>query len=137
MDADKVIETLKSYIYNSTRLEELKEQLDEICPKMTPTYGNLAPTCGGNNSSKVERQGNRVIELKARARVYARKVKQVESFIEESGLTDREKELMWWIANNGKLAAYARRERIGKDNIYKIRDRAVSKIIAGHDLQNV
>lgn len=137
MDAEKVIDILKSYTYNLTRLTEVQEQLDSICPKITPTYGNLAPAFGGNNDSKVEKLGNRYIEIERKAKMYGRRVRLVKHMIEESGLTDREKGLMWWIANNGRLAAYARREHIGKDNVYKIRDRAVNKIIAAYETQNV
>ncbi len=137
MDAEKVIQLLKNYIYNSTRLEEIQEQLDSICPKITPTYGNLAPAFGGNNDSKIEKLGNRYLELEQKAKYYSHKVRVVKNMIEKSGLTEREKGLMWWIANNGRLAAYARRERIGKDNVYKIRDRAVNKIIAAYETRNV
>jgi DNA-binding CsgD family transcriptional regulator len=137
VDAEKVIELLKCYTYNKERLAEIQEQLDSICPKLTPTYGNLAPAFSGDNQSKVEKQGNRDIELEQRAKKYGRAVRLVTHMIEDSGLTDREKELMWWIANNGRLAAYARREHIGKDNVYKIRDRAVNKILAAYKTQNV
>ena len=137
MDEKAVIGKIQCYTYYKARLAEVEEQLQSICIKLTPTYGNLAPTTGGTFNSKVENIGNRRHDLTQKIRAYKREVLKVQQLIENSGLDEREKGLMWWIANNGRLAAYARRERIGKDNVYKIRDRAVKKIIAAHTPQNV
>lgn len=137
MDGKEVISKLQNYTYSRERLAELQERLDSICPKVTTTYGNLAPSTGGGFSSKVEDMGNRIHDLKQKMRAHERKIAEVRRMIEHSGLDKREKGIMWWIANNGKLQAYARREHIGKDNVYKIRDRAVKKIIAAQELQNV
>lgn len=132
MTREKVIEIIQDYAYNNNRLLEIQERIDSICPKTTATYGNLAPSSGGGFSSKVENVGDRRVELERSAVEYKRKVAEIKRLINRSGLTEQEKALMWWIANNGKLQAYARRERIGKDNVYKIRDRAVDKIIKTH-----
>lgn len=137
MDEKEVLSKIKSYSYNMARLEEINEQLQSICIKITATYGNLAPTSGNGFRSKVEETGNRRYELKKKRAGYDRKVMEVRHMIYNSGLDEREKGLMLWIANNGKLQAYARRERIGKDNVYKIRDRAIKKIIAASKTQNV
>lgn len=136
MDGKEVLDILRNYPFYSARLEEIKEQLQSICPKVTATYGNLAGVSGGNGfRSKVEDMGNRRYELKQKEAYYKRKAGQITRMIECSGLSDQEKALMWWIAKNGRLQAFARRERIGKDNVYKIRDRAVKKILA-KTLQN-
>lgn len=137
MDAKEVIVKLENYTYNKTRVAEAMRQLEEITIKTTPTYGNLAPANSNGFNSKVENVGNRRLELMKKIREHQQKVAEVQRMIGKSGLTKLEKDVMWWIANNGKLAAYARRERIGKDNIYKIRDRAVKKIVAAHIPQNV
>lgn len=131
MDEKEVLEILKNYPFYMSRLEEIKEQLQSICPKVTATYGNLAGTSsGGGFSSKVEDMGNRRYELNKKAEYYKRKAGQIVSIIEYSGLTEQERALMWWVAKNGRLQAFARQQRIGKDNVYKIRDRAVRKIMA-------
>lgn len=137
MDGKEIISKLQCYTYNSARLKELQEELQSICCKVTPTYGNLAPSTGGGFNSKVEDIGNRRHDLKKKMRVYELKIAEVRRLIEHSGLDEREKALMWWIAKNGKLQAFARREHIGKDNVYKIRDRAVRKILAAITPQNV
>lgn len=130
MDKEAVLRKLSSYSYYSARLEEAREQLKSICYKVTATYGNLAGSGGGGFSgSKVEDVGNRRIELEMKMRSYKAHINEVYSMIEESGLDEREKRLMWCIANNEKLQGFARREHIGKDNVYKIRDRAIEKII--------
>lgn len=136
MDKKEVLSKLESYAYNRARMDELQEKIDSITYKMTPTYGNLAAAGGGFNS-KVEEMGNRRHMLELRKSKYEKKVMEVRRMIEQSGLDKRERGVMWWIANNGKLQAYARREHIGKNNVYKIRDRAVNKIIAAHNSQNV
>lgn len=131
MDKQEVLRKLSNFSYNRARLREIQEQLNSITYKVTPTYGNLSGTSGGGfGGSKVESMGNRRHDLKQAARGYSCKVAEVYRMIERSGLEEKEKALMWWIANNGKLQAFARREKIGKDNVYKIRDRAIKKIIA-------
>lgn len=138
MDKQAVLDKITEYTYNMARLAELKDKLDSINYKTTATYGNLAPAMGsGFNNSKVENMGNRRHEIELAMQPYKRKIAEVRRMIEHSGLTDVEKGVMWWLSRNGKLQAYARRENIGKDNIYKIRDRAVNKIIAAYNTQNV
>lgn len=136
MDAKELMDILRNCTYYQARLNEVQERIDSICYKVTATYGNLAATSGGGFSSKVEDMGNRRHDLDQQKRYYIKKLMQIRKYIECSGLDEREKALMWWIANNGRLAAYARREHIGKDNVYKIRDKAVSKILAAHAPQN-
>ena len=137
MDAEKLLETIQNYTYYLARLREVREDIAKLAPKVTATYGNLAPSMGNGFSSKVEQQGNILYELHKKEKMYGRKIAIIKHYIEKSGLTDQEKQLMWWLARNGKLQAYARRERIGKYNVYKIRDRAVRKIIAANNPQNV
>ena len=137
MDAKKLLEIIQDYSYCKARLKEVQDMLESVVPKVTATYGNLAPSMGSGFSSKVETQGNRRYELHKQEKKYNDKIALIEKYIEHSGLTEREKQLMWWLARNGKLQPFARREHIGKDNIYKIRDRAVNKILAAHVPQNV
>lgn len=137
MDAKKVIETIQNYTYYKARLKEVQEDIASIVPKTTAAYGNLAPSMGSGFSSKVEQQGNRLYDLHKREAELIERIAVIKWYIERSGLTEKEKQLMWWIARNGKLQAFARRERIGKNNVYKIRDRAVRKIIAANKPRNV
>lgn len=137
MDKKAVLDKLQSYSYHRARMREAQAQFISISYKVTPTYGNLAGAGGGNNGSKVEDMGNRRIELEKRFRKHKEKVEEVRRMIQQSGLDEREKKLLWWIANNGKLQVFARREHIGKDNVYKIRDRAIEKIITAEKTRNV
>ena len=137
MDAKKLVETIQDYSYCKARLKEVQDKIESIAPKVTATYGNLAPSMSNGFSSKVETQGNRLYELHRKEKEYSDKIELITKYIEHSGLSEREKELMWWIGRNGKLQAFARRENIGKDNIYKIRDRAVNKILAAQIPQKV
>lgn len=137
MTKQDVMQVIESYNYNLARLREIEGRIESITPKVTATYGNIAGGRGSGVSNPVEKQGVRISDLKRKAHKYRVEVHKVVHMLERSGLSKVEKELMWWIARNGKLQAFARREHIGKDNVYKIRDRAVNKIIAANDSQNV
>lgn len=137
MDKKDVIQIIQGYSYYSAMLAEVREQLKGISYKTTPNYGNTAAGTSGGNKSKVEQYSIKSYELHKLEAYHEKKVKEVKRLIEKSGLSEREKDVMWWLAKYGKLAAYARREGIGKDNVYKIRDRAISKIIAACITQNV
>ena len=63
VDEKEVIRRIQNYSYNKARLDEILEQIESICYKTTPTYGNLAASSGGGFSSKVEDMGNRRHEL--------------------------------------------------------------------------
>ena len=137
MTKNDVMQKIQSYTYYKARYKEVKERLASMSYKTTATYGNLAPSTGGGFTSKVETYGEKSYDLHKKERAIHSKLAEIVRLIERSGLTDREKGVMWWIAKNGKLQAYARREHIGKDNVYKIRDRAIGKIIAAHAPHNV
>lgn len=137
MTIKDVMQVIESYNYNLARLREIEKRIESITPKVTPTYGNVAGGRGSGISNPVETQGVRISDLKKKAQKHRVEVQKVVRMIEHSGLDKREKELMWWLARNSNLQAFARREHIGKDNVYKIRDRAVNKIIAANSPQNV
>lgn len=137
MTRQDIMQAMESYNYNLARLREIEKRIESITPKITATYGNVAGGRGSGISNPVEVQGVRISDLKRKAHKHRVEVLKVVRMIEKSGLSDREKELMWWLARNGNLQAFARREHIGKYNVYKIQDRAVNKIIAASNPQNV
>lgn len=136
MEKKDVLQIIENYGYYSARLKDIEEQLQSIVEKVTPTYGNDTTVPSGFNS-KVENNALKRYELHRKELTYKKKMAEAKRLIECSGLDEREKGVMWWLARYGKLAAYARREHIGKDNVYKIRDRAIVKIIAANKPQNV
>ena len=137
MEHEDVMAKIQNFSYNRERLREVHAQLESMTYKTTATYGNLAASMSTGFSSKVEKYGNRSYELHKKEAKLKRKLDEIVKLIQYSGLDNREKALMWWLANNGKLQGFARRQRIGKFNVYKIRDRAVKKIIAAYKTQNV
>lgn len=124
-----VIDKIKSYTYNMARYAETKEKIKSITCKTTSTYGNVAAASSKSFKSKVEQTGNVLYELHTKEKDLKVKLIEIERMIEYSGLNDNEKALMWWIARTGNIQAYARRYHVGKDNVYKIRDRAVRKML--------
>lgn len=123
-----IVDKIRSYSYYRARLNEVQEKLQTICCKTTATYGNLAPAFSKTFQSNVERIGSLRYELHKKQQEYGRKLIEIKTMIEKSGLDEREQELMWWLARNGNIQAFARRNHIGKDNVYKIKDRAIGKI---------
>lgn len=134
---ERILEKLGNYTYYATRLKETREKIDSLTYKTTPTYGLQPPAMTNAFNSKVENMGNTRYELRKKELMYERKVQEIVDMIEKSGLDKQEKELMWWMAKCGKLQAFRRIHRIGKYNVYKMRDKAIEKIIAAHKLQNV
>lgn len=137
MTKKDILEILQNYNYYNARLADIQEQIESMCFKVTATYGNLAPSVSGYPTNKVEKYGDKVYMLSKKEETIKRKIDIITKLIENSGLDEQEKGVIWWVAKNGKLQAYARRERIGKDNVYKIRDRALNKIIAANKTRNV
>lgn len=137
MSEKEVIQKIQNYSYYKARLKEVQEQLASMAYKVTATYGNLAAATSNSFTSKVETYGNRKYELHKKEAAIKASIAEIERLINCSGLDSKESELMWWLANNGKLQAYARREHIGKFNVYKIRDRALRKIITANEPQSV
>ena len=136
MDREEVMQIIQEYPYYAARLQEVQERLFAMCYKVTPTYGQTASATGGN-VSKVETYALKQCELKDKEEEYQQKIAYIQKLINESGLNEAEKGVMWWSAKYGRLSAYARREHIGRYNVYKIRDRAIEKIIAADKPQNV
>ena len=137
MDKEKILEKLGNYTYYATRLKETREKIESLTYKTTPTYSLQPPAMTNAFNSKVENMGNTRYELRKKELFYERKVQEIVDMIENSGLDEKEKELMWWLAKCGKLQAYRRNHHIGKYTVYKMRDKAVSKILAAHKPQNV
>ena len=127
---EKLIEIIQSYTYYCARLYEVQKQLEKMSYKVTPTYGNESFGACSGNQNKLEDYSIKQYELHQKEKHFKSKIIYVKRLIEKSDLTETEKNIMWWIANNGKLAAYARKNHIGKDNVYKIRDKAVKKILS-------
>ena len=78
--------------------------------------------------SKTENKGIQFYTLKEKVAEMQQEIAQITDFINNSGLTEQEKQIMWLVANNQSLSKYARENEIQPSNVYKIRDRALRKI---------
>ena len=79
--------------------------------------------------SYVENRGIGIYTLQQKKAVAALEIARITRFIEESELTDQEKAVLWCAAENKALSKYARENNIKSSKVYKIRDRALRKII--------
>ena len=75
MDKAEVLKLLEGYSYNQFRAKEIKSHIESICPKLTTTYGNLAPAQTNAFRSQVESKGIVLLELKAELEVYEKKLR--------------------------------------------------------------
>lgn len=79
--------------------------------------------------SHVEKQSIEICNLQQKKAAAAKRKARIAALIEESGLTEQEKQVLWCMAYNIRLARYAKENDIKISKVYKIRDRALRKII--------
>ena len=89
---------------------------DAVCKPINRSY------------SKVEKKGIQFYELNRKLAKTRREIALIRNYINNSGLSDQEKRVIWVVAKNESLLQYARENGIQPSNIYKIRDRALKKM---------
>ena len=112
-----------------TRLNELQERIKSHCYTVTPRYSAEVAGNGGMVTSKVERYYITRAQIQAELESLERIVLRVSAAINKAGLTSRERELTASTMNGRSLSSYAKEKNIYKTHVYKIRDRALSKIL--------
>lgn len=134
MTEKEILEKIQNYNYYVAVKTELEGQLESLVSKITAEYGETAGGCG-TFDSKVEKLAikRERVESKIKALDYSMQV--VKDLIENSGLEQTEKDVMWQVAKCESLISYARNQKLYKSYVYKIKDRALKKISL--KLQNV
>lgn len=127
-DAERtILWNLQRYASQRKRLSEVEEQIKSETYKLTPTYGNCSFGGSRANNSKVESFADRLIKLKRQASEYRKSIWMAEEAMHCPTLTKTEKEALLYIAQGGKLSEFAKARGIYSSNIYKIRDKALTK----------
>ena len=126
--AMRLLSQLKDYMVIKNDIDRLASRLNSKEYKMIASY-NLSGGGGGYGGSKVESFSIRRDEL---IRELEAKIKTIQDIDRAKGsheLTKRERDLIDHLASGQSLSSYARQNGIYKSHIYKIRDRALEKMV--------
>lgn len=112
------------------RIKRLEERIASRTIRVTPSYRTVG---GGRSSSpsvsEVERYVEEKIELEEEL-VKCRVRLTLIEYVKESGvLSGIEYELIEWLQIGGRLSDFARSHGIYKSHVYKIRDKAIEKML--------
>lgn len=99
------------------------------------TNHDAQPKAVNRSYSKVENKGIYFYNINKKLQEARQEMAQIKRYIEDSGLTDQEKEVLWMIAERKKLLSYAKEKGITPSYIYKIRDRALKKVVQYHKMK--
>lgn len=124
----ELLQNLKDYMILKTDVESLTEKLRSAEYKTTATYGNTGGS-GGYGGSKVESFSIRVMESRRELIRKRNLIDSIDMAIENAELSKREKELIVLTMGGLSLSSYARQKNIYKSHVYKIRDRALKKMV--------
>lgn len=123
----EILENLRMYRYNKRRLDVLTGRLKEITYRMTPAY-SLTTGRGGTTTNQVEHMCERKEKIEAEINEIRSLLVIYETAIEDSGLTDIERDVIGSIMAGKRVIEYARTRGMYKNRAYRIRDRALYKI---------
>ena len=108
MTVKELESTIKSFSYLMATADELKKKIEGMTYKTTSSI-NPAPSSSTNAfHSKVEDFGNNYILMKTKY---------------------EEKDILHFLATNGSMLSYARKKGIYKSYVYKIKDKALAKLL--------
>lgn len=128
MTENEIKRKIKSYRFVEATKNELQQQLEELTYKTTNTNNEEVPAMTNAVHSKVEKYVITKVEKEKKKNEKQKELDEIWDMIHRSGLNEDEVNVMWCIAQGESLASYARRSRIYKSNVYKIRNRALRKI---------
>lgn len=120
---------ISSYTLIESDIKALKERLEAISYSTTASYSLTGGTFGGFGGSKVESFSIRKMELEREIREKQRLLQTIDKARECAELTKRERDLIAHIISGGSLSSFARQRNIYKSHIYKIRDKALGKMV--------
>ena len=121
-------EILRDWQFLLKRLYDLRERSQAHCYSITPSYSYAGGCATGGVSSKVERYYLVQAQIEEELREVEDKILITSAAVAKARLTSKEKSLIENIMNGHSLSSFAKEKKIYKSNVYKIRDRAISKI---------
>lgn len=126
-DYTSIYEELRTLKNDINRVKKLTEQLNEICYKLTVSYGlNTGGGSGMPTSAienliiKKEKLQVQINDINTKIRIYNKAI--------ASALSPLEREIIYEIIDGNYLLQYARQKGIYKSTVYKIKDKAIYKI---------
>lgn len=117
---------LVDWKYYLKEISKLKEELLSCEVKITVTYEE--GSCGGSISSTVERCVIKRNKIERELKKLLDKIEEYITAINHCGLSKTEKEVIKCVIGQKKLIQYAEENGIYWTYVYKIKNRAVSKI---------
>ena len=129
-DIRALLECFKSVQETLSRINELEERIATHSIRLTPSYENIgAGKSGGSKTSQIERYVETMLELQ-RELIKCKSRLELVQIVSESGvLTEMEHELLEWLQLGGTMSDFARIHNIYSSNVYKIRDKALNKVL--------
>lgn len=127
MGKEPLLIRIQSYNTYKLRESEYAAQIQEkgyVDAKNNDGHSNIV----NKAYSKVEKKGIEFYTIRKKLAYTRREIAQITKYIEESGLTEEEKSVLWLVAKRRRLLPYAKEKGITPSYIYKIRDRAIKKV---------
>ena len=129
MTVKELESTIKSFSYLMATADELKKKIEGMTYKTTSSI-NPAPSSSTNAfHSKVEDFGNNYIFMKMKYEEKKVELDYISTIINHPSLSDEEKDILHFLATNGSMLSYARKKGIYKSYVYKIKDKALAKLL--------
>ena len=125
----RMLEELKCYRVIKNDIDSLRKRIESAEYRLTPSYSVEGGGFGGLPGSKVETLSIRRVDAEKELRHKEAIIRRIDTAIECSGLNKREFELINHIVSGDSLSSFAARNNIYKSHIYKIRDRALRKMV--------
>lgn len=129
MTRDDVLNALLDWKSGEEKIAKLQEKLEGKGYKITPTLSLSGGLGGGGFQSKVEDYCLSKLGAEASLNRLEEQRKALLDAINLAGLTELELGVIQCVMQGGSLAGHARNKGIYVSRVYKLRDRAATKIL--------
>jgi hypothetical protein len=121
---------IKSYLLIEEDVKKLSKRLKSSEYTLTPAYKSDGSGFSGfSKNSKVENLATKRLEIQRQLNEKIFWLRKIDDAIEKAGLTKKERDLIECTIKGWSLSSYARQKNIYKSHVYKIRDRALKKMV--------
>ena len=129
-DEKELLNCLRNAEATYRRIKELEEKIASKSYKITPSYGSVGSFGGGGRrTSQIETYVETMLELKDELDICKERLKVIQAVKDCGVLSEEESRLLEWLQLGGKLSDYAKDNGIYQSKVYKIRDKALKKVL--------